>query len=144
MEELRLYAKQYNGTDDFITQIDNGERILSVYQGIIQHHAARGNITYPTLRYLGNINITRRIFYKGAKHPRKITHQEDNNVILFNHGNNIENTYTLMSTLFREFGYPDTLLNEITEVIMRESNNPRLKIYNNNQVGGENNGIINF
>ena len=63
MEDLRLYAQEYNGTDDFITQIDNGERILSIYQGIIQHRATRDNITYPALRYLGNVNITRRIFY---------------------------------------------------------------------------------
>ena len=143
MEELRLYAKQYNGTDDFITRIDNGEKILSIYQGIIQHRATRGNITYPALQYLGNVNITRRIFYKGAKYSRKVINQEGDNVILFNYGNNIENTYTLMSTLFRELGYQDTLLNEITEVVIRESNNPRLKT-SNNRIGGENDGIVNF
>ena len=144
MEELRLYAKQYNGTDDFITQVDNGERILSIYQGIIQHRATRGNITYPALRYLGNVNITRRIFYKGAKHSRKVIHQEDDNVILFNYGNNNEHTYTLIPTLFRDLGYQDTLLNEIIEVVIRESNNPRLKTFSNYRIGGENDGIVNF
>jgi hypothetical protein len=49
-----------------------------------------------------------------------------------------------MSTLFRELGYQDTLLNEITEVVIRESNNPRLKTYSNYRIGGENDGIVNF
>jgi hypothetical protein len=67
MNETLLFANCYNGSDDYITQSDNGERWLSIYQGVYQYQATNGNRIYPAVKFLGNINITRRQFYKGQK-----------------------------------------------------------------------------
>ena len=116
MEEL--YANQY--TDD-----ENGDIWLAIYQGIYEKQSTRGNIVYPAVRHLGNINITQRQFLKGAKHPKKVVNQEGDTIIL----NGYDNIFTRMSTKFTELGYPQTLLDEITNVILTNSANPNIKTY---------------
>jgi hypothetical protein len=138
MEQPILYASQYNGADDYITQTDNGERWLHIYQGIYQHIATRGNGIYPVVKFLGSVNITHRRFYKGAKHPRKITRQEGESIFIN------DNEYKPLNILFAENGYPEDLLNNIQNLIITQSNNPNLKTNNSNRIGGENEGIYNF
>jgi hypothetical protein len=145
MEEYVLYGKQYNGTNDYITGVDNGERWISIYQGIYQTQSTRSNKVYQTLKFLGEVNITRRIFYKGAKFPRKITRQEGDNVILFNyHNQDEEYTFTLLTTLFANLGYPEILVNEISNIVIESSNNKRIKTNDHFRDGGENDGIVAF
>jgi hypothetical protein len=50
----------------------------------------------------------------------------------------------MLNVLFAENGYPETLLNEITNVVITNSYNPELKTNNHNRIGGENEGIVNF
>ncbi len=141
MEETALYAKHYNGTDD--TYNDNGERYLSVYQGIFQHQSTRENIIYPVLKFLGNVSITQRRFYKGAKYPRKIVRQDGDNVYLFNyHGE--DGPITLINTLFTNLGYNNDLLHDIQTVVLNTSANRNIKTNNHNRIGGENDGIVDF
>ena len=139
MEETFLYVKHYNGSDDNFTGIDNGERWLSIFQGIYQHQSTNGNIIYPVVKFLGNVNITRRRYYKGAKHPRKIIRQEIDTIYL---NNNEE--YKLINILFIELGYSDILLNEIINLVIINAYNPNIKIYNQNIADIQNNGIITF
>ena len=125
MEQYNLYAKHYSGMNN--NYEDNGEKFLHIYKGIYQHKSTRGNIIYPVLKNLGCVNITTRTFFKGSKHPRKIINQEGDRVTLFDyHNNHAENTYTLLTTLFIELDYPETLLNEITNVVITASNNPNI------------------
>jgi hypothetical protein len=62
---------------------------------------------------------------KGAKHPKKVVNQEGDTIIL----NGYDNIFTRMSTKFTELGYPQTLLDEITNVILTNSANPNIKTY---------------
>jgi hypothetical protein len=145
MEQYNLYAQHYNGVTNNYEGIESGEKFLSVYKGIYQHRATRGSSIYPVLKYLGCVNITTRTFFKGSKHPRKIIIQEGNRVILFDHHNRpAEHTYTLLPTLFTELGYPESLLNEITNVVITASNDPKIRSRDYNRVGGEADGIVNF
>jgi hypothetical protein len=145
MAEYALYGKQRNGFDNNMTGADNGERCISIYQGIYETQSTRSNKIYPTLKYLGDLNITTRRFYKGAKFPRKIIRQEGDTVILFDyHNNEEENTYTLLTTLFTQLGYTGTLLNDVTNVVLTTSNDKRIKTNNNHRISGENDGIVTF
>jgi hypothetical protein len=145
MEQYVLYGKQYNGTDDYITGVDNGERLISIYQGIYETQSTRSDKIYQTLKFLGTVNITRRFFYKGAKFPRKIICQEGDNVVLFNyHNQDEEYTFTLLTTLFTQLGYPDHLLNDVTNIVLTSSNDKRIKTNSNNRINGENDGIVSF
>lgn len=145
MEQYYLYAKHYNGMTNNYEGIESGEKFLNIYKGIFQHRATRGNSIYPALKYLGCVNITTRTFFKGSKHPRKIINQGGDRVILFDyHNQHAENTYTLLPTLFIELGYPESLLNEITNVVITASNDPKIHSRDYNRVGGENDGIVTF
>lgn len=128
--DLPLYAKQY--TDE-----TNGDNLFGVYQGVYHDH--RGN---RVVKILGNVNITHRIFLKMAKHPRKVIHEEGDSIFLNNDYGNP--AHTLLSVLFAENGYPESLLNEITNVVITNSYNPKLKTNNHNRIGGENEGIVHF
>ena len=139
MNQLFLFANHYNGTDDYIIQADNGDRWLSIYQGIYQYQSTRGNKTYPAVRFMGNINITQRRFYKGQHKYHKVIREEENSIFLRNN-----DEYTVLNILLANNGYPHTLLNEIENVTLTQSDNPHLKIYNPTRVGGENDGIVNF
>jgi hypothetical protein len=143
MEEVFLYAMQYNGTDNYIPQVDNGERFLSIYQGIYQHEATRGTSIYPVLKFLGNVNITRRIFCKGAKHPRKIVRQDGDTLYLFNYHSE-DGPYTRLDVLFRNFGYNDTLLHDVQTAVLTASTNRSIKTNNHHRIGGEEDGIVQF
>ena len=127
--DLPLYAKQY--TDE-----TNGDNLFGVYQGVYHDH--RGN---RVVKILGNVNITHRIFLKMAKHPRKVIREEGDSIFLNDYGNP---AYTLLNVVFAENGYPESLLNEITNIVITNSYNPELKTNNHNRIGGENEGIVNF
>ena len=150
MEHMTLYARHYLGSDDSYSGITNGENWIGVYQGIYNLRSTRGDVMYPALKGLGCVNITRRYFIKQAKHPRKIIHQEGDQVMLFDyaHRGNQEYSpdrfYKPLPVLFASLGYPDILLNEITNIILTSSNNPKIRVNDNNRTGGENEGIINF
>ena len=125
--------------------IESGEKFLSVYQGIFHHKATRGDSVYPVLKRLGCVNITTRTFFKGSKHPRKIVNQEGDRVTLFDyHNQHAEYTYTRLPILFTELGYPETLLNDITNVVITSSNNRKIHSRDYERVGGENDGIVPF
>ncbi len=85
--------------------------------------------------------MTTRVFIKMAKHPRKVIREEGDSIFLNDYGNP---AYTLLNVVFAENGYPETLLNEITNVVITNSYNPELKTNNHNRIGGENEGIVNF
>ena len=130
MEEL--YAKQYS--DD-----ENGDIWLSICQGIYEKQSTRGNIVYPAVRHIGNINITQRRFLKGAKHLKKIVNQEGDTIIL----NGYDNIYTRINILFINLGYPQTLLYEITNVILTNSANLNIKTYKGDW-DETREGVVNF
>lgn len=134
MEQIHMYAKQY--TDDIN---ESPQEWLSICEGIYIHESTNHNVTYPAVKFLGSVNITRRQFWKRAKHPRKIVRQDANTITLVDN-----NTYTLLNVLFEQLGYPDTLLNEITNIVITQSNNTALKTNNSSRHGGEHDGIVNF
>jgi hypothetical protein len=138
MQEYHLYGHHYNGMTNMYEYIESNEKFLSVYKGIYQHRSTHGNKVYPTLRRLGTVNITTRQFFKGSKHPRKVVVQDDDRVLLHN------SMYTLLPRLFTELGYPESLLNEITNVVITASNDPKIHSRDYNRVGGENDGIVDF
>jgi len=138
MEEYDLYAYQWNGMTNNYEGIENGEKLLSIYKGIYQHTSTHGNKVYPTLRRLGTVNITTRQFVKGSKHPRKVIIQEDGSILLNG------SIYTRLPALFIELGYPETLLNEITNVVITASNDLKIHSSDYNRVSGEEDGIVNF
>lgn len=150
MDQITLYAKHFLGSDDNYSGTTNGENWIGVYQGIYNLQSTHGNIAYPALKHLGYVNITRRYFIKKAKHPSKIIHQEGDQVVLFDyaHRGNQEYTpnrfYKPLPVLFASLGYPDALLNEITNAILISSNNPKIRVNDSNRIGGENEGIVNF
>lgn len=137
MAQTALYASYFN-----YTQENMGEW-LHIYQGIFQHESTRGNIIYPTLKYLGTIDLQNRRFIKGAKHPRKIVRQDGDNVYLYNyHGE--DGPFTLISTLFTNLGFNNNLFHEIQNIVLISSANRNLKTNNPNRIGGEYDGIVNF
>ena len=129
--DLLLYANLY--TDE-----TNGNKWLTIYQGVYHDH--HGN---RVVKRLGAVNMTTRIFIKMAKHPRKVIHEEGDSIFLFlnDYGNP---GYTLINVVFAENGYPESLLNEITNVVITNSYNSQLKTNNHNSLGGENDGIVHF
>ena len=150
MDQITLYAMHFLGSDDNYSGTTNGENWIGVYQGIYNLQSTHGGVNYPALKHLGYVNITRRYFIKKAKHPSKIIHQEGDQVVLFSyaHRGNQEYTpnrfYKPLPVLFASLGYPDALLNEVTNVILTSSNNPKIKVNDNRRIGGENDGIVNF
>ena len=145
MEEHILYAKHYSGMTNNYEGIENGEKWLNVYEGIYQRKSTVSDKMYPALKYLGSVNITTRTFYKSTKNFRKVIRQEGNNIILYNYHNmDSEYTYTPLTILFNELGHPNTLLNDITNIVITASNNPNIKVRDNNRIGWENHGIVPF
>lgn len=128
--DLLLYANEY--TDE-----TNGNKWLTIYKGLYDDH--HGN---RIVKRLGAVNMTTRIFIKMAKHPRKVIREEGDSIFLNNNYGNP--AYTLLNILFAENGYPESLLNEIINVVITNSYNPELKTNNHNRIGGENEGIVNF
>lgn len=126
-ENLVLYGKYY--TDE-----TNQEKWISVFQGIYQTQSTRGNIIYPSLKYMGAINLTQRYFFKGSKTSRKIVIIEDNSVILFDYHNDIrDNTFTPLPLLFANNNLSEELLNDVTNVVLRVSTDKTIKCFNHNQ-----------
>jgi len=138
MEQHHLYAYQWNGMTNNYEGIENGEKLLNIYKGIYQHTSTHGNKVYPSLRRLGTVNITTRQFVKGSKHPRKVIIQEDGRLLIDG------SICTRLPALFIELGYPETLLNEITNVVIAVSNDPKIHSSDYNRLGGEDDGIVNF
>ena len=128
--DLHLYAMHY--TDE-----SNGDKWLTIYQGVYNDY--RDN---RVVKFLGNINMTHRIFRKGAKHPRKVIREDGDSIFLNNDYSNP--AYTILNVLFAENGYPESLLNEITNIVITNSYNPILKTNDHNKNGGENEGIVHF
>ena len=131
MEEL--YATQY--TDD-----ENGDIWLAIFKGLYQKQSTRGNIIYPVVKFIGNVNINQRRFLKGAKHPKKITIQQDGTLSLTN---SVDGGITLLTILLTEVGYPQILINEIINVINTQSINPNIKTYKGSW-DESNQGVVNF
>jgi hypothetical protein len=145
MDQPILYAKHYNGMINNYSGIESGEKLLNICEGIYQRRSTRGNKIYPVLRQLGTVNITARRFVKGSKHPRKIIRHEGDRVVLFNyHNQDADYTYTPLTILFAELGYSETLLGEITNVVITASNDKTIYSSDYNRVGGENDGIVYF
>jgi hypothetical protein len=91
------------------------------------------------VKFIGNININQRLFLKGAKHPQKITINEDG-TIRFSNSNTI---IRQLNTLLTDLGYPQTLIDEITNVINIQSVNPNIKTYKGDW-DETRQGIVNF
>lgn len=127
--DLLLYGNEY--TDE-----TNGNKWLTIYKGLYDDH--HGN---RVVKRLGAVNMTTRVFIKMAKHPRKVIREEGDSIFLNDYGNP---AYTLLDVVFAENGYPESLLNEITNIVITNSYNPELKTNNHNRIGGENEGIVNF
>jgi hypothetical protein len=93
---------------------------IHISDGIYQKKSTRSDIFYPTLRDLGSINITERMFRKHSHFQNKIVQQTDDSVVLFNYHNDPENnTYTRFNVLCRQQGYTDEFIEEMTNVIIR-------------------------
>ena len=143
MEGNLLYARHYNQQNEDYE--DTGEKMLSIYQGIYQTRSTNGYVIYPTLKYLGSINVTRRIFYKGQKFSHKIVQQNENSVVLFSYNPNIyEKTYYPLGTLLHEHGYSEALLEDIIRISLESAYNPQIKTHCSNYINGEINGIVAF
>jgi hypothetical protein len=141
MDTTLLYGHHYNGMTNNYEYTESGEKLLDVYEGIYQYTSSNGNKVYPVLKHRGCVNITTRQFFKARKLPSKIIREEGNRVFLNRYG---DPAYTPLPLLFVELGYPDTLLNEITNAVVAASDNPAIRSYDRTRVGGENDGIVNF
>ena len=117
----------------------NGDILLLIFKGIYQKQSTRGNIIYPVVKFIGSININQRRFLKGAKHPQKITIQENGSLTLFHSNERI----TYLNILLTDLGYPQTLIDEITNVINIQSVNPNVKTYKGYH-DETRQGIVNF
>jgi hypothetical protein len=111
-----LYASHYS---------DETDTYFSVYQGIYETRSTNSHKVYPSVKCLGCINMTQRIFHKMAKHPQKVIAQDGVNITL----NGYQRTYTELTALFVELGYSTDELNEITEVVLSKSFDPTVKAY---------------
>jgi hypothetical protein len=109
-----LYANHYK---------DESDTYFSVYQGIYETHSTNSDKVYPSLKCLGCINITQRIFHKMTKHPQKVIEQDGVHITL----NGYQREYTELSALCTELGYSIELLNEIREVAISKGWNPAIK-----------------
>lgn len=136
---MNIYGKIYHPDYYYINRdneppmpmeytIDNpAPTMISIYDGIHQKKSTRSDIFYPTLRHLGNINITERKFYKGQHFNNKIIQQNDDSVILFNYRNQPENyTYIYLGILCRQMAYTDDFFNKMIDTIIRTTYNNKI------------------
>lgn len=122
MEGYTLYGNYYNGSNDYLTYEDNGERWLCVYQGIFQHPK------YAAVRFLGNVNITRRQFYKSKKQLSKIARHVGESIVLYEYHVSNEKEYNPIDTLLTDLGYDQGLINNIKDAVLTNSSSPTIKI----------------
>ena len=111
-----LYASHYT---------DETDTYLSVYQGIYETRSTNSYKLYPSVKCLGCINITQRVFHKLAKHPQKIMAVDGPRITL----NGYQRYYTELEPLFVELGYSIDELNEIREVVLSKSYDTTVKAY---------------
>ena len=111
-----LYASHYT---------DETETYLSIYEGIYETRSTNSYKVYPSVKCLGCINITQRIFHKMAKHPQKIIAVDGAQITL----NGYQRQYTELSALCLELGYSTELLEEIREVVLSKAYDPAVKAW---------------
>ena len=128
-----LYASKY--TDD------NHIR-MTIFQGIYEKKSTNSNKVYPAVIHFGNVSITQRCFYKGAKFPQKILSHEGDILTLTGYNR----TCKQLSIVLTELGYDETMLTDITNIINSASADKKIKTYErwrHNEYGTID-GIVNF
>lgn len=111
-----LYASHYT---------NETETYLSIYEGIYETRSTNSYKVYPSVKCLGCINMTQRIFHKMAKHPQKVIAVDGPQITLKGY----QRHYTEIGALFVELGYSTELLNEIREVVLSKAYDSAVKAW---------------
>lgn len=104
---------------------DDTESIIHIFEGIHEKHSTNSNIVYPAVKHLGTVNITHRRFYKAKKLPKKVNSYEGNILTLLGYDIQCKE----LSILLGELGYDQTMLTDITNVVLTKSSDKTIKIY---------------
>lgn len=116
--------------------------IIQIFQGIHEKHSTNSNIVYPAVIHLGTVNITQRCFYKAKKFPQKIVSQEGDTLTLVGYDRSCKE----LSVVLGELGYDQTMLTDITNIVLTTSVDKNIKTYElwrHNEYGTMD-GIVDF
>ena len=80
------------------------------------------------MRFLGNVNITRRQFYKSKKQLSKIARHVGESIVLYEYHVSNEKEYNPIDTLLTDLGYDQGLINNIKDAVLTNSSSPTIKI----------------
>lgn len=121
---------------------DDTDSLINIYQGIHEKQSTNSNKVYPALTHLGAINITQRRFYKAKKFTNKIVSQEGDTLTLVGYDMRCKE----LSIVLGELGYDQTLLTDITNIVLTASTDKKIKTYElwrHNEYGTMD-GIVDF
>jgi hypothetical protein len=111
-----LYASHYT---------DETETYISIYEGIYETRSTNSYKVYPSVKCLGCVNMTQRIFHKMAKHPQKVMAVDGPHITL----NGYQRRYTELAVLFDELGYSTELLEEIRGLVLSKAYDSAVKAW---------------
>lgn len=121
---------------------DNSDICISIVQGIYEKHSTNSNKVYPAVIHIGAVNITQRRFYKAKKFPQKIVSQEGDTLTLVGY----DRRYKELSVVLGELSYDQTMLTDITNIVLTVSIDKKIKTYEqwrHNEYGTMD-GIVDF
>jgi hypothetical protein len=113
MDETILYGYSY--TDD-----ETDDRYISIYRGI--YEARSRTSSYPAVRHVLGINLTRRLIWRGHKYSEKVTEFGDDFIRV--------GRYTVcreINSVFISLGYSSEEITELLDIIASKSADPALK-----------------
>jgi hypothetical protein len=102
----------------------NGDRWLTIYEGIHMPTTPTNTRNYPIVRFLGNVNITQRFFLKHRKFPRKIESIE-NNILVLNDNKNLQTIQNILN----EMGYQQDFIDLLRNAVINSSNDKKVMNY---------------
>jgi hypothetical protein len=116
MDEAILYGHSYvdEETDD---------TYISVYRGIYDVKSTNSNKRYPAVYNILGINLTRRLIWKGRKHPLKVTEIGDDGFLRIGPFQTCREINGVLTSL----GYSAEQIAELLNIIESKSNDPTFK-----------------
>jgi len=115
MNELILYGHSY--IDE-----ENDDVYITVYKGLYEIQSTNSHKRYNAVRHILGMNLTKRLVWKGRKHPQKVTSIEGGILQL--------GPYTPcreINSVLTALGYSAGEISELIAIIVSKSNDPILK-----------------
>jgi hypothetical protein len=115
MNDTILYGYSY--TDEETNHI-----YVTVYRGLYDIKSTNSHKRYNAVRHIIGMNLTRRLIWKGRKHPQKVTEIGDGFLQIGDY-----TTCREINSVFTSLGYSPEEITELLTIIVSKSDDPALK-----------------